>query len=177
MKKLATLVLSFSLSVAVLGGLPGASATGSSAACSGRAVKIMKNAGAMEQYALRTFNIAVKAPKNVHIGDTLVIPVVVTRPAEQDPLGQGIPTDGIEPEAAPDVNVGVGLLFGDVFLPGFAVTDSKGKAKIRVKVERYVKPGPVDASFYAWKTQADTPCARVDENGYRPMPKFFTVKP
>nr|MBA2724717.1 hypothetical protein [Actinomycetota bacterium] len=47
MKKLATLVLSFSLSVAVLGGLPGASAAGS-AACSGRAVKIMRNTGAME---------------------------------------------------------------------------------------------------------------------------------
>lgn len=175
MRKLATFVVSFSLVGGLLGGVSGAGAA-PSAACSGRAVKIMKS-GAMEQIALRTFSIAVKAPKDVHVGDILTIPVTVTRPAEQDPLGQGIPMGGVEPEAAPDVNIGVGLMFGDVFLPGFGVTDSQGKAKLRIKVERYVKPGPVDASFYAWKTQADTPCARLDENGYRPMPKFFTVKP
>lgn len=176
MRRFVTLALALSLSVGALAGSSSAAVTDATIGCKG-ARRVLRGTLVLEQVALRTFTIEAKAPKNVVIGGTASIPVVVTRPAEQDPLGQGIPTDGIEPEAAPDINVGVGLLVGDVFFPGFAVTDQDGKATIKIKIQSYAKPGPVDASFYAWKTQADTPCARVDENGYRFYQKFFTVKP
>jgi len=176
MRKLVTLALALSLSVGALAGTSGAVVAGSTIGCKG-ARRLLSGQVALEQVALRTFTIEAKAPKSVPIGGTASIPVVVTRPAEQDPLGQGIPTDGVEPEAAQGVNVGVGLLVGDVFFPGFAKTNDEGKATIKIKIQSYAKPGPVDASFYAWMTQADTPCLRVDENGYRFYEKFFTVKP
>ena len=175
-KTIVSLVLSASLSAALLGGTSGAATTASRLACSGRAIKILKATG-MEQVALKSFTINAKTPKSPQVGDVVKIPVLVTRPAEEDPAGQGIPMDGVEPEAAPGINVGVGLLFDDVFLPGFAVTDDNGEAIIKIKIENYVKPGPVDASFYAWKTLQDTPCARIDETGYRFYQKFFSVKP
>jgi hypothetical protein len=176
MRKLVTLALTLSLSVGALGGTSGAVVTGYSGACKGYARQVLRGAVVLEQVALRTFRIEAKPPKNVEVGGVASIPVVVTRPAEQDPLGQGIPTDDLDPEPAVGINVGVGLLIGDVFFPGFAVTNNAGKATIKIKIENYAKPGRADASFYAWKTQADTPCLRLDENGYRFYEKFFSVK-
>jgi hypothetical protein len=131
----------------------------------------------METVTLRTFHIDAKVRRTKYrIGETATFDVVVVRPAEEDPFALGVPTEGVEPMPAEDVSVGVGLLIGNVFLPGFAITDAEGKATITVKIQKYVKPGPVDAAFYAWKVQADTPCLRVEENGFRPYPSLFSVK-
>ena len=74
-----------------------------------------------------------------------------------------------------EANIGVGLLVGDVFLPGFAITDANGDAVIKVKIEKYVKPATVDAAFYSWKIAADSPCLRVEENGFRAVPAMFKI--
>lgn len=176
MRRAMTLVLALFLLSGSLAGISGAAVTGSSVRCQG-ALRVLRGEVAMEQVPLRTFRVQAKAPKTAVLGGTVSISVVVTRPAEQDPLGQGIPIEGIDPKPAAGVNVGVGLLVGDAFFPGFATTDDAGKATLKVKIQDHGSPGPVDASFYAWKTQADTPCARVDEVGYRSYPKFFSVKP
>ncbi|MGI8774701.1 MAG: hypothetical protein ACR2KQ_06765 [Actinomycetota bacterium] len=156
------------------------SAAPASLPCAGRASKTnesyLRHNGSMEQITVKTLHIVAEAPKqSVAIKKMASIKVNVTRPAEEDPLGQGIPMDRPYVMAAEEVNVGVGLLIGDVFLPGFAITDANGDATIKIKIERYVKPGPVDAAFYAWETTAETPCATVQENGFRPYQNFFRV--
>jgi hypothetical protein len=159
--------------------LPAGVAAGAAApvSCAGRATKIMRS-GAMETVALGTLHVeAATAKKAYRIGETARFPVTITRPAKEDPLGQGIPIEDRPMTMAADgVNIGVGLLFNDVFLPGFAVTDDEGQTTIKVKIERYVKPGPAQASFYTWKNQADSPCLRVEESGFRAYADFFTVK-
>jgi len=136
----------------------------------------MRSGSAMEQVSLRTLHVeAAVSKKTYRKGDTATFPVQVTRPGTEDPFGQGIPMDRPYVMPAEDVNIGVGLLFGDVFLPGFAVTDAEGKAKIKVKIEKYVQPGKVMASFYTWKTQAESPCLTLQENGFRTYPDMFAV--
>lgn len=164
--------LSVALGVALLATLlgPTSAAPASAGPCSG-------GTRAMETVSLRMFHIESEATKQVYkIGDTAVFHTTVVRPAEEDPLNMGIPTDGVDPSPAADVNVGVGLLIGDVFLPGFARTDANGHAKIKIKIEKYVKPGAADAAFYAWNVVQDTPCLRIEENGFRAYMEMFEVK-
>lgn len=132
----------------------------------------------LETVTLRTFHIDAKPRKKSYkIGETVVFDVTVTRPAEEDPFGAGVPMDAVDPEPAAEVPIGSGLLVGDVFFSGFAITNEKGKATIKAKIEKYAKPAKsVDVAFYAWKTQADTPCLRVEENGFRAYPGMITVR-
>lgn len=170
----------------VAGALVAASPVGapSAAACSGSLsdVKTLKQgirthrAGSNETISLRTLHIEAEVSKKKYkIGDIIKIPVEVTRPAEEDPLNLGIPMDRPIIMPAEDVNVGVGLIVGDVFLPGFGRTDENGQTVIQVRVERWVEPAPANATFYAWSIAAETPCARVEEYGFRPYPNFFNV--
>ena len=158
-------------------GLPSASAL----ACSGgRAIAkdVLRNGNSMEQVQLKTLKLeASPVKKTYEIGDVAKFKALVTRPADEDPLGQGIPMDRPYVTPAEGISIGVGLLFnGNVFLPGFAITDANGEAVIKVKIMSYVKPGTVHGSFFAWKTMLDLPCARIDETGYLPMPDVITVK-
>lgn len=132
--------------------------------------------GAMETVSLKTFKIEAKPrKKHYRVGETIIFDAKVVRPNDDDPLGLGVPMDGVEKQPAEEVNIGAGLIIDDVFLSGFAVTDEKGKATIKIKVEKYAKPGTADAAFYAWKVQVDTPCLRVEENGFRPYPEALHV--
>ena len=144
--------------------------------CEGQALRVLRNSN--ETVSLRTLHIETESAKETYrVGDVAKFPALVTRPTNEDPLKLGVPFDRPTSMAAEEVNIGVGLLFANqVFLPGFAVTDAEGKTTIKVKIENYVKPGPVHASFYAWKVQADVPCARVEENGFLPIQNIFTVK-
>ncbi|MDQ4065955.1 MAG: hypothetical protein M3161_07905, partial [Actinomycetota bacterium] len=47
----------------------------------------------VETVTLRTFHLEVDTPKAGKIGSVAVIKVNITRPAKEDPLGQGIPMD------------------------------------------------------------------------------------
>lgn len=130
----------------------------------------------METVALKTFYLEVKVPKKKYrIGQTVKIPVEVTRPSDEDPLGNGIPTPRPYVMPAEDVSVGVGLIINDVYLPGFGLTDEEGKVTISVRIERWARPGTVNASFYAWKVLADVPCFRFEEWGFKPVPGAFKV--
>lgn len=123
--------------------------------------------GSMETTSLRTLHIEAAATKESYeIGEVAKFPVHVTRPAKEDPMRLGLPWDRPYVEDAAGVNVGVGLLAGDVFLAGFAQTGEDGKAVIKIKIKSYTRPAPVDAAFYAWNIVADTPCLRIEENGF-----------
>ncbi len=145
-------------------------------ACSGRNVGAQMRNGSLEVVGLRTFHLEVKPlKKRYKVGETAKIEVTVTRPAHEDPAGLGVPIDPPQSFPAEDVNVGMGLRIGDVFLFGHAVTDADGKAVIKIKIKSYTPAGKATADAYAWKTAADTTCAKVEENGYRQMPNLFTV--
>lgn len=132
---------------------------------------------AMETVTLKNFKIEAKPRKAAYsIGDTIVFDAKVVRPNDTDPFGLGVPMDPVDKMPAEEVNVGAGLIVNDVFLSGFAVTGADGKAVIKIKIEKYARPGIADVAFYAWKTQAETPCLRVEENGFRAYPEFVTVK-
>jgi len=133
---------------------------------------VVRASGGMEQVALLTFNLDVGKTKPAYeIGDVVPIDVTVTRPAKEDPLGNGVPMERPYVEPAEGVIVGVGLHIGRVFLPGAAITDANGVAKVRIKLEDWAPAGvKVDASMYAWKVVYEMPCATVMEYGYRTMP-------
>jgi hypothetical protein len=133
--------------------------------------------GSMETVALRTFYLDIKAAKKVYkVGQTAVINVNVTRPSDQDPMGMGVPMERPFTEPAEDVNVGIGLRVGDVFLFGYGLTDAKGNTAVKIKIESWTPAGTALADIFAWQIQLDTPCLRVEENGYRQKPGIFKVK-
>lgn len=136
----------------------------------------LPHCGGVEVVQLRTFHVVVDTPKEKYaVGQTAIVKVTVTRPAHEDPAGLGVPIDPPVSEPAEDVNVGVGLTIGRVFLPGFARTNADGEATIKIKIEPYVRPGWASADAYAWERQLETPCFTVEENGYRHVEKIFKI--
>ena len=133
----------------------------------------------LEYVSLLTFNLELgKTKREYEIGDTVTIGITVTRPAKEDPLGNGIPMDRPYVEPAEGVTVGVGLSIGRVFLPGAAISNADGLARVKIKLEDY---GPanqtVDASIYAWKIVQQTPCLTVQEYGFTARPGMFRTAP
>lgn len=164
------------LATALLSGLLAFGPAAPAQACSSRGVRTMLRSGAIEVVGLRTYHLVVEADKpSYKVGDTAVINVTVTRPAHEDPLGQGIPMDPPESFPAENVNVGIGLRIGDVFLFGHALTNADGLAKVKIDIKSYTPAGKASADAYAWKTVQDTPCAKVEENGYTSKPDLFRV--
>lgn len=140
---------------------------------------VVRAGAGMETISLLTFDLEVADVKPVYaIGDVVTVDVAVTRPAKEDPLGNGIPMDRPYVEPVPGVIVGVGLYIGRVFLPGAAITDEQGVAHIRIKLESYAPKGKrVDTSVYAWKVLQETTCASVQEYGYKSVPGQFKTAP
>lgn len=135
-----------------------------------------RSGNAMETLTLRSFHVEVVQDKKVYnIGDIAKFEVTVTRPANEDPAGEGNPMPwGERPyvQPAPGAIVGIGLHIGRVFLPGAALTDDKGVAKIRIKIENYAPANTiVDASVYAWRVVQTTQCLTIQEDGFKVMPR------
>lgn len=162
---------------AVLAGSLSFASASTAQACSSSGVRAGLRSGALlETFGLRTFHLEVEPDKRRYkVGQTAKVHVIVTRPAHEDPLGQGIPLDPPQSFPAEDVNVGIGLRIGDVFLFGHDVTDAEGHALVKIKIASYAPAGKAMADAYAWKTQFDSPCARVEENGYTQIPNIFTI--
>lgn len=172
MRKRTALITATALLAALLALAPVSGA----AACSGRNVRSMLRAGASEVVALRTYHLEVEADKKAYkVGDTAKINVKVTRPAHEDPAGLGIPIDPPESFPAEDVNVGMGLRIGNVYLFGYSRTNADGLAVVKIQIKSYTPAGKASADAFAWRTAVDTTCAKVEENGYREMPNLFTV--
>lgn len=111
-------------------------------------------------------------------GDTVKVPVLVTRPAEEDPLGLGVAAERPVSEPAEDVNVGVGISVGRSFLPGFGITNEEGKTTVLVRIENYVSaPKMAHVRAFAYKEVVNTTCLTVEETGYRDHPNAFKVTP
>ena len=144
--------------------------------CSPAGVRQMLRQGDMETVVLRTFTVQLKAAKKTYrIGETAIVHATVTRPANEDPLGLGQQFEPPMSFPAEEVNVGIGLRVGDVFLFGFGVTDADGKADLKIDIKSYAPTGKAIADGFAWKRQFEAPCANVEENGYTFAPGIFKV--
>jgi hypothetical protein len=141
-----------------------------------RAVATQEGRSGLETITLRTYHVVVKANRKAYrIGQTAKMTATVTRPAHEDPFGQGVQFDPPASFPAEDVVVGVGLSVGDVYLYGHGTTNAKGKALIKIKIARYTPPGTAAADVFARKTQVRTICASLEEVGYRRVPRLFNV--
>jgi hypothetical protein len=141
-----------------------------------RAVATQEGRSGLETITLRTYHVVVKADRKTYrIGQTAKMTATVTRPAHEDPFGQGIQFDPPTSLPAEDVVVGVGLSVGDVYLYGHGTTKANGKAIIKIRITPYTPPGTAAADVFARKTQVRTVCASLEEVGYRHEAKLFNV--
>ena len=130
----------------------------------------------METIRLRTFHIVAEPQaEKFAIGTKANIDVTVTRPAHEDPLDQDIAIDPPASVPAENVSVGIGITVGQVFTPGFGTTDADGKVTVDIKLPRYMKPGTASIAAYAWNVVHESPCIRVEEDGYTSNPEAFEV--
>ena len=97
------------------------------------------------------------------------------RPSKEDPAGLGIYQEPPDQRPAENVNAGIGLRVGDVFLFGHGMTDANGVADVEVKLESWTPAGTALADAFAWNVLQDTPCLRLEENGYVQKPNVFKV--
>lgn len=130
----------------------------------------------METIVVRSFNVEMKVDRPVwKVGETVIIHTTVTRPAHEDPAGQHIEIDPPTTQPATNVNMGIGVRIGDVFLFGSGITDDQGKIDIKVKLKPYTTPGSASVDGYAWNRIATTPCLNIEENGYTHIDGLFKV--
>lgn len=131
----------------------------------------------LEYIYLKTFKVEVKLPKGpFEPGDTVPLPTLVTRPADEDPLDQGIPTPRpvvLPADAVPVVVVAFG---DDVLLIDFKSTNAEGKVNLALKLPSYMPAGPVAARFYAQKLLLDLNCIIIYEIGEVQFSRAFVVK-
>ena len=142
--------------------------------CRAHAARALRG-NAMDIVQARTFTVEVTTKKAYRLGGKATIDAIVTRPAHRDPLQAGPDFDPPASVPAADVNVGIGIHVGDVFAPGFGVTDENGEATITIKLPKYMKSGSASLDAYAWKIAVDTPCLTLEEDGFTHVDNAFVV--
>jgi hypothetical protein len=131
----------------------------------------------LEFVYLKTLKLEVKTPKTTpyHPGDKVPFPTVVTRPADEDPLGQGVPLPRPYVQPAADVPVVIVAFADDVLLIDYKLTDAEGKVNLALKLPKYMPEGPVSARIYAQKLLQDTNCVTIYEVGEVTLGHAFHV--
>lgn len=130
----------------------------------------------LEFVYLKTFKLEVKAPKGTfEPGDKVPFPTNVTRPADEDPLGNGIPMPRPQVEPAADVPVVIVAFAEDVLLIDYKLTDADGNVNLALKLPKYMPEGAVSARIYAQKLFQDTNCITIYEVGELTLGHAFHV--
>jgi hypothetical protein len=143
--------------------------------CRGAALEHLRG-NAREVVRARTFHIVAEPQaKSFAIGSKARIEVTVTRPAHEDPLDLGVELEPPASMPAENVYVGLGVHVGQVFVPGFGITDPEGHTSISIKLPSYMKPGTAAVAVYAWNVVHESPCLRIEEDGYASYPESFEV--
>lgn len=123
---------------------------------------------------LRTFTITAKPMKpSYRLGTKAMIEVTVTRPGEEDPLGNGVPLNSPVNLPAEEVDVSVGLYAGNFYMYGVGVTDENGKALIPVKLNPNAPAGNVVGEAGAREYYNRGGCPDIEEEGFAYYPRFF----
>lgn len=170
--KIGAVAAATALAGAILGSAPAHAAT---VPCRATALQTLRG-NRREIVRFRTFNIQVEPQQESYaIGERAKIDLTVTRPAREDPLDLGVPLDSPSSVPAENVNLGIGIRVGDVFVAGFSTSDADGKATVVVKLPSYMRPGTASVAAYGWNVVHETPCLRVEEDGYTMVPEAFEV--
>lgn len=169
-----TLALLLVLTVGAVG--PPALAETDGAGCAGGG-SVDGPSSASEVVEARTFYVNVVPKRRVYErGDTAALSIAVSRPAREDPAGQGIPMDGPASEPASGVSLVAIVSVGDALLFDTAETNEDGRATVRIKIKNATPRGRVDIEIGATKIVVETPCATVKEVGYFERKGFFRVR-
>jgi hypothetical protein len=133
---------------------------------------------ALDRINLFTHYVDMKARKKTYrIGDVAKIDVTVTRPADQDPGGNGISTPRPTSLPAEGVTVGAGAWVKQRYFYAFGPnTDKDGKSTIPLKIPRYARPGWVSVAVVAEKFHATVVCWDIWEVGYAGDPRMFKIE-
>ena len=127
---------------------------------------------------LRSLHIeAVPSKKVVHPGEKFTVDVTVTRPAHEDPVGEGI--EFTPPTSAPaeDVTVGMSIWVGDrTYFWQVGLTDAEGKDTLTVKVPKNSEYGSALASASA-RHWIKNDCPDILEDGYTNYLNFVKIVP
>jgi len=111
----------------------------------------------------------------VRPGQKFTVHVKVTRPAHEDPAGEGI--EFTPPTSAPaeDVTVGLSIWVGDrTYFWQVGMTDANGEDTLTLKVPRNAEAGPALASA-SGRRWIKNDCPDILEDGYTNYMHFVTV--
>ena len=116
--------------------------------------------------------------KTYRTSEKAAVTVTVTRPADQDPLGFGvpIPRDVIStPQEGVTVTTAI---LTDAWPPPFGqgLTNADGQVTFKIPLKD-VEPGPQPVSHYAEKWTNQSGCPDIQEWGYLRQEPAFTVLP
>ena len=127
---------------------------------------------------LRTFNVvAVPSKKKLKPGDKFTVEVTVTRPAKEDPVGQGLEFEPPTSLPAEGVTVGLSVWVGErTYFWQVGMTDAEGKSILKVKVPANAEAGKALASASA-RHWIKSDCPDILEDGYTNDLDFVTILP
>ena len=166
LSKLIALLGAFALIGTLLAAPVGATTTSGNAACGGSVL------------VLRTLHIeAHPSKKVVRPGDKFTVHVKVTRPAHEDPLGNGVEFEPPASFPAENVVVGLSVWVGKrTYFWQVGQTDANGEDVLTLKVPRNAESGKAIASASA-RNWIKNDCPDILEDGYTNYLDFITIKP
>ena len=126
---------------------------------------------------LRTLHVeAVPSKKVVKPGDKFTVDVTVTRPAHEDPVGQGIEFDPPASLPAENVTVGLSVWVGErTYFWQVGLTDAEGKDTLTLKVPANAETGEALA-MVSGRYWIKSDCPDILEDGYATYAPFVTIK-
>lgn len=127
---------------------------------------------------LRSLHVeATPSKKVVRRGEKFTVDVTVTRPAHEDPLGEGIEFDPPTSAPAEDVTVGLSIWVGDrTYFWQVGLTDAEGKDTLTLRVPKNAEYGPALASASA-RHWIKNDCPDILEDGYTNYLNFVKIVP
>ena len=127
---------------------------------------------------LRTLHVEAHPSKEVvHPGEKFTVHVKVTRPAHEDPLGNGIEFEPPASFPAENVTVGISVWVGKrTYFWQVGVTNEKGEDVLKLRVPRNSESGKALASASA-RNWVKSDCPDILEDGYTNYLDFITIKP
>ena len=119
--------------------------------------------------------VAVPSKTKVKPGDKFTVKVTVTRPAHEDPVGQGLEFEPPASLPAEDVTVGLSVWVGErTYFWQVGMTDANGESVLKLKVPASAESGKALASASA-RHWIKSDCPDILEDGYTNYLNFVTV--
>jgi hypothetical protein len=128
---------------------------------------------------IHAFTVSAEWNKRVYSNtEKALVIVTVTRPAPEDPLGLGIPTDSPITYPVEGATVTTSVDTDRYPFPyGYGHTNADGQVGLKVPLQLLEKPGPYDVDHLAelWTNQGG--CPDIQEWGYLRESPGFTIRP